>query len=247
MAQTVSDVALMDAVITGEVPVREAASLQGLRLGLPHAHFFDNLDPALAERIDHCLQTLRAAGVELIDVDLAEVAVLDARTGPAALFETASLLPTYLRDNGIDLSPAEFAAQIASPDVRGIVEAAFAGAVSESTFREIEDEVRPAMRQLYAECFRSQRIEALLFPTTPLPARPLLDGLDAVQHRGESASAFRNYVRNTNPGSNAGLPGISLPAGYADGLPVGLELDGPAGADRRLLAIALALESLLAA
>jgi len=245
MAQTVGDVALMDAVITGEAPVREAASLQGLRLGLPHAHFFDNLDPALAERIDHCLQTLRAAGVELIDVDLAEIAVLDARTGPAALFETASLLPTYLRDNRIDISPADFAAQIASPDVRGIVEAAFAGAVSEAMFREIEDEVRPAMRRLYAECFRSQRIEALLFPTTPLPARPLLDGLDAVQHRGESASAFRNYVRNTNPGSNAGLPGISLPAGYADGLPVGLELDGPAGADRRLLAIALALEAVL--
>ena len=245
VAQTVSDVALLDAVITDEDPVREAATLQGLRLGLPTAHFFDNLDPALAARVDHCLQALRAAGVELVEVDLGEIAVLDARTGPAALFETASLLPAYLRDNGIDISPAEFASQIASPDVRGIVEAAFAGAVSESTFREIEDEVRPAMRRLYAECFRSQRIEALLFPTTPLPARPLLDGLDAVQHGGERASAFRNYVRNTNPGSNAGLPGISLPAGYAEGLPVGLELDGPEGSDRRLLAIALALEPVL--
>jgi indoleacetamide hydrolase len=247
MAQTVSDVALMDAVITGEVPVRAAATLQGLRLGLPTAHFFDTLDPALSARVQHCLQTLQAAGVELIEVDLAAIATLDARTGPAALFETASLLPRYLRDNGIDTSPAEFASQIASPDVRGIVEAAFAGAVSESTFREIEDVVRPAMRQLYAECFREEGIEGLLFPTTPLPARPLMEVPDTVLHLGERASAFRSYVRNTNPGSNAGLPGISIPAGFAAGMPVGMELDGPAGSDRRLLAIALALESLLAA
>ena len=245
MAQTVSDVALMDAVITGEAPVREAATLQGLRLGLPRAHFFDNLDPALSARMDHCLQTLRSAGVELIDVDLTGIAALDARTGPAALFETARLLPDYLRDNRLDISPAEFAAQIASPDVRGIVEAAFAGAVSEATFREIEDEVRPAIRRLYAACFREQRIEALLFPTTPLPARFLLEAPDTVMHLGERTSAFRNYVRNTNPGSNAGLPGISLPAGYAGGWPVGIELDSPAGSDRALLAIALGLETCL--
>jgi mandelamide amidase len=52
-------------------------------------------------------------------------------------------------------------------------------------------------------------------------------------------------VHNTNPGSNAGLPGISIPAGFAEGMPVGMELDGPAGSDRRLLAVALALEPLL--
>ena len=41
---------------------------------------------------------------------------------------------------------------------------------------------------------------------------------------------------------------VSLPAGLtAEGLPVGLELDAPAGADRRLLAIAAAVESLLPA
>jgi mandelamide amidase len=73
----------------------------------------------------------------------------------------------------------------------------------------------------------------------------LLGGLDTVLHNGEAASAFRNYVHNTNPGSNAGLPGISIPAGFAEGMPVGMELDGPAGSDRRLLAVALALEPLL--
>jgi mandelamide amidase len=53
-------------------------------------------------------------------------------------------------------------------------------------------------------------------------------------------------IRNTDPGSNAGLPGISLPAGLtAEGLPVGLELDGPLGTDRHLLGVAAAIERVL--
>ncbi|MFM7785501.1 MAG: amidase family protein, partial [Gammaproteobacteria bacterium] len=103
----------------------------------------------------------------------------------------------------------------------------------------------PAMRQCYARCFRGMHIDALIFPTTPLPTRRLLEVPDTVEHLGTPVSAFRHYVRNTNPGSNAGLPGISLPAGAAGGMPMGVELDAPAGSDRRLLAIALALEPLL--
>lgn len=56
------------------------------------------------------------------------------------------------------------------------------------------------------------------------------------------------YLRNTDPASNAGIPGLSLPAGLTgEGLPVGLELDGPLGSDRRLLAIGVAFEKVLGA
>lgn len=52
--------------------------------------------------------------------------------------------------------------------------------------------------------------------------------------------------RNADPGSCVGLPGVSLPAGLtAAGLPVGIGLDGPFGTDRRLLAIAAAVEGVL--
>lgn len=52
--------------------------------------------------------------------------------------------------------------------------------------------------------------------------------------------------RNVSPGSTAGLPGIVIAAGLdSNGLPVSLELDGPAGHDRELLAIGLAIESVL--
>jgi len=54
-------------------------------------------------------------------------------------------------------------------------------------------------------------------------------------------------LRNTDPGSNAGLPGLTIPAGLGPttGLPVGISLDGPRGSDERLLAIGIAIEHVL--
>ena len=57
---------------------------------------------------------------------------------------------------------------------------------------------------------------------------------------------FLTFIHNTSPGSLAGIPGITLPAGLADdGLPVGLGLDGPVGSDARLLAVAQRIEEIL--
>jgi mandelamide amidase len=53
-------------------------------------------------------------------------------------------------------------------------------------------------------------------------------------------------IRNTDPGSNAGIPGLSLFAGMTKGgLPVGLEIDGPLGSDTALLSLGLAIEALI--
>jgi Asp-tRNA(Asn)/Glu-tRNA(Gln) amidotransferase A subunit family amidase len=65
---------------------------------------------------------------------------------------------------------------------------------------------------------------------------------------GKTVPTFFTFIANTDPGSNAGIPGLTLPMGVtSDGLPVGLALDGPAGSDRRLLGVGLALEPLLGA
>jgi mandelamide amidase len=57
---------------------------------------------------------------------------------------------------------------------------------------------------------------------------------------------FDTMIRNTDPGSNAGLPGLSLFAGMTPGgLPVGLEIDGPVDSDVKLLGLGLAIEALL--
>ncbi len=56
---------------------------------------------------------------------------------------------------------------------------------------------------------------------------------------------FMTFIRNTDPASNAGLPGLSMPAGLTEGgLPVGMEFDGPEGSDGDILAIGRAVEAL---
>ena len=70
----------------------------------------------------------------------------------------------------------------------------------------------------------------------------------AIASNADSSSLanFLLFIQNTDPGSNAGVPGIQLPIalGASTKLPVGLELDGPAGSDRKLLAIGMAMEKL---
>ena len=98
---------------------------------------------------------------------------------------------------------------------------------------------RPALIAHYKETFAKHKLDALVFPTVPKVAIP--SNPDA-----SSLTNFLLFIQNTDPGSNAGLPGLTLPIGRgsASGLPIGLELDGPAGSDTRLLAIGMALEKL---
>lgn len=67
-----------------------------------------------------------------------------------------------------------------------------------------------------------------------------------VEVHGRRIPLDEAMARNIAPGSTAGLPGLVLPAGLTvHGLPVALEFDGPAGSDRRLLELGLALEGVL--
>ena len=78
------------------------------------------------------------------------------------------------------------------------------------------------------------RVEAILFPTTPLTARRIADVGETVELNGEQVPTFATYVRNTDPGSNAGIPGLSIPLpSRVDEMPAGVEIDGPEGSDRR--------------
>ena len=104
------------------------------------------------------------------------------------------------------------------------------------------------MQALYADYFRTNQLEAMMFPTTIATAAPIdsAAGSGKFLLDGKLVDTFQTFIRNTDPGSNAGIPGLALPAGMTrSGLPVGIELDGPLGSDRRLLAIAMAFETVL--
>ena len=80
------------------------------------------------------------------------------------------------------------------------------------------------------------------FPSTPLPAVPIGEDETTILN-GEAVPTFTTFIRHTSPGSVAGIPGLSLPAGMSpEGLPVGMALDSAFNNDEELLAIGMAIE-----
>lgn len=249
MAQTVADVALLDAVITGG-PVAAPAALGGVKLGVYRAYFWKDLDPDTRTVMEAALDKLRRAGATIVEVDMPELQrTNDAASFPVALYEAYDDLAAYLAKYQPGMSVEQVAAQIASKDVKGtydglvlprklpapngVVDAAPAYAAAMRS-------ARPALLQVFADTFARHGIDALIGPTTPAVA--VTQGPSA-----SSLETFLLFIRNTDPGSNAGIPGLTVPAGLGPttGLPVGLSLDGPRGSDERLLAIGMAIETVL--
>jgi mandelamide amidase len=247
ITRNVADAARLDAVMSGDADELESVSLQGLRIGVPRAYFYDMLHPNVARNTESVLTKLAQAGVELVEADLEGIPEFNDQVGfPVVLYEASVVLPEYLERNMPNASSDDLLAAIASPDVKEMVGQALGGAIPEQVYLEARDVHRPAMQKAYADYFAKQGVEAVIFPTLPLPACPLAEDMSTVELNGEQVPTFPTYIRNTDPASNAGIPGISLPAGLSDeGLPIGVELDGPAGSDRRLLAIAAAVEALI--
>jgi mandelamide amidase len=248
MARTVEDLVLLDNVVAGAKGKLEAASLKGLRIGVHKAYFFKGLDAETEKLTLAALDKVKAAGAEIVEVDMPGLADLNNKVSfPIALYEANVDLAKYLKKFGIPLDVKSVAAQIKSPDVRGV----FDGMVVPGAPKAMPPEAykaalatRPKLQKLYADTFAKNKIAALAFPTTPLPAAPIGDD-ETTKLNGKDVPTFPTFIQNTDPGSNAGVPGLSVPIGRTQaGLPLGLEIDGPAGSDRRLLAIGLALENL---
>jgi indoleacetamide hydrolase len=238
-------------VVCNEALELTAASLKGVRIGVPRRGFWQPLEASMEAAAEAVLVTLAAAGAVLVECD---VGIDDDACNQAgmviAFTETFECLEHYLKQHGLPFDPVAITAQVASPDVRGIfnmlLEARGASTVTARTAYDHAVQVqRPALQKTYADCFAQQQIEALIFPTTPLPAA-LIGEDETVMFCGAATPTFPIFTRNVGPGSVAGLPGISVPMGCnGDGLPLGIALDGPAGSDRRLLALAMGLQALM--
>lgn len=238
---------LVDEVITG-APSRPL-ELPGRRLGVPRPRFYDGLDTEVEAVIDRALERLADAGAVLVETEVPE---LDARLEPISLpltlFECLRDIGTYLNVHRCPVRAWELVEAVAGPVERGWLENELWGEpVSYETYRHIIANGRPAVIDAYRQCFASDRLDALVTPTTRLPARPVGQD-DTVSINGHKVSTLEAYLRNTDPGCVAGLPSISVPAGLtADGLPVGLSFEALGGSDAAVLGLAHAFEQLQAA
>jgi indoleacetamide hydrolase len=250
MARNVVDVALLDSVITGGSPA-VPASLRGVRLGVYRGYYWADLDGDTNAVMDTALTKLKQAGVTIVEVDMPELKKLnDAASFPVALYEAYDDLKAYLAKYQTGKTVEQIAAAIASKDVKGTYDGLVvprklpapsgppvdAGPIYQAAIKE----ARPALAQHFADTFAKNNIDALLAPTTPVVA--VKQGPEA-----SSLETFLRFIRNTDPGSNAGIPGLTIPAGFGPttGLPVGLSLDGPRGSDPRLLSLGIAIEKVL--
>jgi len=194
---------------------------------------------------------LQSAGVEIVELNAPELQSLNAAVGfPVALYEAYDDMVAYLEKYATGISINQLAEQIVSPDVKGTYD----GLVlprklptpdntlidAQPVYEEAIAKGLPALQDFYKQLFADNNIEAIVFPTVPIVAMPA--GADS-----SALNYFGLVIQNTDPAGNAGIPGLQIPAGLGaqSGLPVGIELDGPKGSDRRLIELGLAIEGLI--
>ncbi len=247
LARSVRDVALIDDVLTDNSKPLPEVGMGSVTLGIPRDRFFDDLDPVVAAAVESLIGRLARAGADLVEIDIQAIWPHNDGFGfPVVFREVMADLPAYLERHAPKVSFDSLVKGIRSPDVANALNSQSGdGAMPESAYREAMELHGPRMREIYSSAFEEAGLDAIIFPTTPLPARPI--GQDeSVELNGKQESTFLTYIRNTDLGSNVGAPGISLPCPTDGSLPVGIELDALPGRDRQLLAIALAAEGVMA-
>ncbi|MFC7397061.1 amidase [Chelatococcus sp. GCM10030263] len=230
LARSVACCASLDAVMAGE-PLVDAApvSLDGLRLVVPTTVALDDLEPVIAAAFSAALERLSAAGARVEErafPEFAEIAGINAKGGfPAA--ESHAWHRALLETGAAAYDP-----RVASRIRRGASQSAADYIALVEARRSLVDRATA----------RLAGIDALVMPTVVMLPPRIADLAD------DDAFTRANLLVLRNPTLINMIDGcaISLPIAAEGDAPVGLTLAGPAGADRRLLAIAAAAEALLA-
>jgi indoleacetamide hydrolase len=249
-ARTVCDLALFDTVVTGDWSPISATQLKGTKLGVGREYWFAGLDPEVERVTNEALKKLEAAGAELVEADVPELArLIELTTNAVQLHDVRFALAKYLEEYGAGVTFDQLISR-ASADIQRDFRDLLPGGklfVREAEYQVVRDQHLPKLKEVYRQYFARTGVAAIVFPATMIP--PPLIGEDVEVSIGGKKVAFETAVaRNISPGSTAGIPGLVLPAGMNPArLPIALEFDGPAGSDRSLLALGLSLERVLGA
>ncbi|MBI3977636.1 MAG: Asp-tRNA(Asn)/Glu-tRNA(Gln) amidotransferase subunit GatA [Chloroflexi bacterium] len=259
LTKDVADCALVMNVIAGhdpcdstsiDVPVPDYTrslipDVRGLRLGVPREYLATGVEPAVADAIHTAAEVLRELGAT-VDYD---VSLPHTEYGLAVYYiiapsEASSNLARY---DGVKYGYSNQGAESMweammrtraegfGPEVRRRIMlgtyALSAGYYDAYYLR--AQKVRTLVKQDFDLAF--QRFDALLAPTSPTVAF----------HIGERVNdPVAMYLSDvcTLPINIAGIAGLSVPGGFADGLPIGLQIIGPAFSEEVLLRVGYAYE-----
>jgi aspartyl-tRNA(Asn)/glutamyl-tRNA(Gln) amidotransferase subunit A len=229
LAATVACCAVLDAVLAGE-PAAELAPfpLAGLRMAVPQTIVLDGLEPGVARAFEAALDALRKVGARIADIplrELSELPQINAKGGFAAA-ESYAIHRALIAKAEKTYDP-----QVLTRILRG----------QEQSAADYIDLVAARADFIRRFAAVTAPYDALLMPTTPLTAPRLADLAADDSYRKV------NFLMLRNPAIVNFLDrcSISLPCQRAGDAPVGLMLVGEHGADRRLLAIAAAIEQVV--
>jgi aspartyl-tRNA(Asn)/glutamyl-tRNA(Gln) amidotransferase subunit A len=219
-----------DARLLGEALLAsplEPRPTRGLRIGVPRARLWNDLDPEVEAACTRAVEALQVAGVEIQEVTLDGLEHAVIATVLALSLEGA---PSNRPSAVAELEPH------LSPLIKGLTK--YQLLTPALAFLKA-GRVRAQLRRSIAQAFGS--VDALAWPTLPAPAPPV-EHPTVTLPSGDYPADFVN-VRLGGIANLAGTPAISVPCGISEeGLPIGLQLLAPWGEDARLLDLAELLE-----
>jgi aspartyl-tRNA(Asn)/glutamyl-tRNA(Gln) amidotransferase subunit A len=258
MAHSAQDCALLLNAMAGHDPLDSTSSsastedycqnlgnsLAGLRIGLPREYFGEGLDSATGACIDSALKELEAQGATLVPVSLPHSALTIPTYYIIAPAEASTNLSRfdgvrygYRCDNPVDLHDLYTRTRqegFGDEVKRRILVGTYAlSAGYYDAYYKKAQQIRRLIKQDFMDCFA--QVDVIAGPTTPGPAFAL---------GAKSNDPIAMYLEDvyTLAVNLAGLPGMSVPAGFVDGKPVGLQLIGRHFDEARLLNVAHRLQ-----
>jgi aspartyl-tRNA(Asn)/glutamyl-tRNA(Gln) amidotransferase subunit A len=225
-----------------------ASAIRGKRLGLPREYFVAGMEPGVEARVREAVEAFEAAGAIIEDVSLPHTEYGLATYYIVAPAEASANLARY---DGLRYGPHHAEGDVLAnylatrgrgfgPEVkRRIMLGTYAlSAGYYDAYYLKAQKVRTLIKADF-DALWSQGIDALIAPTSPTVAFRFGDRL---------ADPVAMYLSDacTLPVNMAGLPGISIPCGLSDGLPVGLQLIGAAWSEAELFGLARGYEGITA-
>lgn len=242
LARTAEDAALLLAAMAGfderdatsadaavdDYPAQLGRSLKGLKIGVPAEYFSGAPDQPVADAVNAALALLEQAGASLIDISLPNT--------PLAIPVYYVIAPAECSSNLSRFDGVRFGHRCAAPrDINDLFRRSRGEGFGAEVKRRImigayvlsagyydayylkAQQTRRLLRDEFARAL--ERVDVIATPTAPSVAFPLGERL------ADPVSMYLSdiYTASVNL---AGLPAVSVPAGFSDGLPVGLQIIG---------------------
>ena len=250
MGRTVSDVAFLDTLITGQrVP---AVDLRRVRIAIPRDDFWENepVEPGVAAVVREAFSKLRDVGCTLVEVDFERevrslVGTIDKPSqasvygllGMNATLQSSETIVSWLRANAPNVTIEQI---YHGRPIRDRKPTLASEAEQVAVLRETS--------RRYAELYVSHGVAAIAYPTIPLIATPIrtrgpLEPLGAMLTiNGVAIEEGKAIARNIFIAPRLGAAALTIPAGMSNGLPVGVQFDALPGHDTELLGLGIAVE-----